>query len=108
MSEMQCITSLEPSYNPVHRAYWFAIFLTRFTPTIIFLFPFFWPLLPKKCQLKTNVAGNSAVLGSSSENKAKEYEPAQTPFATFFPQKENTEDVYLGVCNSTFLKNQLY
>lgn len=87
MSEMQCSTSLEHSYNSVHKAYWFTVFLTSF-------FIPFLPLFPKKYQLKTSTVGNLTALGSSSENKTKLYEPAQTPFATFFSQKKSTEDVY--------------
>lgn len=56
------------SYNSVHRAHWFTVFLTRFPPTF-FLIPFL-PLFPK-CQLKNNAVGNLTALGSSSENKAK-------------------------------------
>lgn len=93
MREMQCAppwnTQLQFSSQGtlVHRIF------NQMLPPHFFLIPFL-PLFPKKCQLKTNAVGNLTALGSSSENKAKSYEPAKTPFATFFP-KRKTQKMFI-------------
>lgn len=95
------------SYNSVHRAYWFTVFLTRFPHPLLFFIPFFLPLFLKKYQLKTNAIGNLTALGSSRENKAKLYEPAKTPSAAFFA-KRKTQKMFIFETLILFLKNQLY